>query len=80
MVTVTGRVWPGCTVAEVGENVIVPAADLLDVVDQQSGEGRFRWWHARHGGTAELATAASDRYGDVAWVVTKEQVIAGLTE
>jgi hypothetical protein len=60
---------------QIGDNVIEPAADLLDLVDQQSGEGRFRWWHARHGGSAELATAAGERYGDVAWVVTKEQVI-----
>ena len=41
----------------------------------QSGEGRFRWWHARHGAADELAKAATERYEDVAWVVTREQVI-----
>ena len=27
----------------------IPAPELLDLVAQQSGEGRFRWWHARQG-------------------------------
>ena len=38
-------------------------ADLLDLVAMQSGEGRFRWWHARHGAADELAKAATERYG-----------------
>ena len=59
----------------VGENVIEPAPDLLDLVVQQSGEGRFRWWHARHGSADDLAKGALERYEDLAWVVTKEQVI-----
>ena len=45
------------------------------MVAQQSGEGRFRWWHARHGSADELAKAAADRYEDVAWVVTRDQVL-----
>ena len=45
------------------------------MVAQQSGEGRFRWWHARHGAVDDLAKASGERYEDVAWVVTKEQVI-----
>ena len=31
---------------EVGDRVIAPDPDLLDMVALQSGEGRFRWWHA----------------------------------
>ena len=34
---------------EVGDRIIEPDADLLAMVAQQSGEGRFRWWHARPG-------------------------------
>ena len=41
----------------------------------QSGEGRFRWWHARPGSADDLAKAAAERYEDLAWVVTREQVI-----
>ncbi|HEU4841507.1 MAG TPA: alkaline phosphatase family protein [Ilumatobacteraceae bacterium] len=60
---------------QVGDNVIIPDRALLDMVAQQSGEGRFRWWHARHGSVDDLAKAAAERYEDVAWVVTREQVI-----
>ena len=61
---------------EVGDHVIVPDPSLLAMVAMQSGEGRFRWWHADRGaGDDLLAKAATERYGDVAWVVTQEQVI-----
>ncbi len=60
---------------EVGDRIIEPEADLLAMVAQQSGEGRFRWLHARPGTADDLAKAAVERYEDVAWVVTKEQTI-----
>jgi Type I phosphodiesterase / nucleotide pyrophosphatase len=60
---------------EVGDRVIAPDPDLLDMVALQSGEGRFRWWHASRGATAELLAGATARYGDVAWVVTREQTV-----
>jgi hypothetical protein len=59
---------------EVGDRVIVPDPGLLAMVWVQSGEGRFRWWHADRGRVDELAKAAIDAYGDVAWIVTREQV------
>jgi hypothetical protein len=49
---------------------------VLDLVELQSGEGRFRWLHARSGAAADLLDAASDLYRDVAWVVPLEQVRA----
>ncbi|MET0143837.1 MAG: alkaline phosphatase family protein [Ilumatobacteraceae bacterium] len=58
----------------VGDAIIEPDRDLLAMVTQQSGEGRFRWWHTK-GAADDLAKAAGERYEDVAWVVTKEQVI-----
>lgn len=58
---------------EVGDNIIVPDADLLESVTMQSGEGRFRWWHTA--AASELAAAATERYGDVAWVRTRAQVL-----
>jgi len=60
---------------EVGDNVIDPAPALLAMVSAQSGEGRFRWWHTLRTSPDELAKAAIDVYGDVAWVVTKEQTL-----
>ena len=60
---------------QVGEQIVEPDPDLLDLVAQQSGEGRFRWWHARPGSADDLAKATNERYEDVAWVVTREQVI-----
>ncbi|MEZ5380917.1 MAG: alkaline phosphatase family protein [Microthrixaceae bacterium] len=60
---------------DVGDNTISPARDVMNMVDFQSGEGRFRWLHAKAGATAELAALCAERYGDVAWVVTRDQTI-----
>jgi hypothetical protein len=73
----------GCTLlitadhgqVEVGDRIIQPSPDVLRLVAQQSGEGRFRWWHAARGAAAELIAAAEERYADVAWVVTRDQVL-----
>ena len=58
----------------VGDNIIHPAAELLAMVRVQSGEGRFRWLHARPGAQADLL-AASQAHADVAWIVSREQVV-----
>lgn len=58
----------------VGDNTVVPAPSILGHVRHQSGEGRFRWLHARRGQEAALADACAV-HGDIAWVVTKERVI-----
>jgi hypothetical protein len=60
---------------QVGDNLIAPARELLAMVAQQSGEGRFRWWHARSGAKAALLEAATAAYADVAWVVSRDQVL-----
>ncbi|MDP9387593.1 MAG: alkaline phosphatase family protein [Actinomycetota bacterium] len=52
-------------------------AELMGDVDLLSGEGRFRWLHARPGTADRLADAARRRYGDVAWVVTRREVVDG---
>jgi hypothetical protein len=61
---------------EVGENVVKPSSDLLELVTLQSGEGRFRWYHARRGATDELVAAAESEFGATGWVRTREQLIA----
>jgi predicted AlkP superfamily pyrophosphatase or phosphodiesterase len=53
---------------EVGENLVGLAKDVLDHVAFQSGEGRFRWLHARPGHAGDLLEVATELYEDVAWV------------
>ena len=60
---------------EVGDRVLVPDPAVMAMVATQSGEGRFRWWHVNRASVDELAKAAIDAYGDVAWIVTREQVL-----
>jgi hypothetical protein len=59
----------------VGTNTLPPNPEVLAMTAYQSGEGRFRWLHARDGVQVELLARASAHHADVAWVVSKEQVI-----
>lgn len=58
----------------VGANTLPPAPDVLALIRSQSGEGRFRWLHARRGAEADLL-AAAQVHSDVAWVVSREQTL-----
>lgn len=60
---------------QVGANTLPPATELARFVHHSSGEGRFRWLHARPGAAADLAAAALELHGDVAWIVTREQTL-----
>lgn len=59
---------------QVGDNIIRPSADLLRLVSGQSGEGRFRWFHARSG-IDELVQALEAELGGTGWIRTREQLI-----
>lgn len=59
----------------VGSNTRPPHPDVLRLVHHSSGEGRFRWLHARSGAARELLEVAAERHGDVAWVVSREQTL-----
>lgn len=50
--------------------------DVLTLVRSMTGEGRFRWLHARPGAKADLVDAAQEKHGHHAWVVSREQAIA----
>ena len=56
---------------QVGDRIVLPDPDLLAMVAMQSGEGRFRWLHATPGAADDLLKAATERYEDVAWVVSR---------
>ena len=60
----------------VGSNTRVPHADVQRLTRSASGEGRFRWLHAKPGAAADLLAAATEHHSDVAWVVSREQAIA----
>lgn len=59
----------------VGDNMITPARDVLDEVSFQSGEGRFRWLHARSGRIDHLLAAAHDHHDADAWILSQEQMV-----
>ncbi len=59
----------------VGDNVLTPDERLLALVHHQSGEGRFRWLHARAGAAGELLAAATEAHSPVAWVRSRQQII-----
>jgi predicted AlkP superfamily pyrophosphatase or phosphodiesterase len=60
---------------EVGTSARLPGPELLAAVELLSGEGRFRWLHARRGAIADVVKAAEEAHGDEAWVRTREQMI-----
>jgi predicted AlkP superfamily pyrophosphatase or phosphodiesterase len=60
---------------EVGANVVPIAPDVIAHVSLQSGEGRFRWLHARPGRGSALVEASIAAHADTAWVRTRDQVV-----
>ena len=60
---------------DVGPNVELLGADIMAGVHFLSGEGRFRWLHARPGAAEDLLAATSERYGRSTWVMTRTQLI-----
>ena len=59
----------------VGEQVVVLDAGIMEHVSLLSGEGRFRWLHARAGHAEDLLGAAASSVGDVAWVRSRQEVV-----
>jgi Type I phosphodiesterase / nucleotide pyrophosphatase len=62
---------------QVGTNLVTPAPELLRMTKGASGEGRFRWLHAKPGAAGELLAAATEAHADVAWVVSRSETIEG---
>ena len=60
---------------QVGERIVHPSAELLRLCRQQSGEGRFRWLHARPGAHQELLELAREQHGHHAWVHSRTELI-----
>ena len=61
---------------DVGRSVVPLHADIVGETTLLSGEGRFRWLHARPGAAERLVHRARAHYGDVAWVHTRDELEA----
>lgn len=59
----------------VGSNTMPLHPDVQRLTRFQSGEGRFRWLHARPGAADELRAAAESCHGDIAWVRSRAEVV-----
>ena len=60
---------------DVGPNVEVIGQELMAGIRYFSGEGRFRWLHTRPGATDDVMAAATERYRESTWVVTRDQAV-----
>jgi len=60
---------------DVGTRLELLGREAMASVRFLSGEGRFRWLHARPGADADLLAEVTERYGDSTWVMTRDQVI-----
>jgi hypothetical protein len=60
---------------QVGDHVVDLPGEVLSHVAMQSGEGRFRWLHARAGRAADLQAAAAELLGEQAWVRSRAEAI-----
>lgn len=60
---------------DVGANLIELHPDVMSHVSFQSGEGRFRWLHARPGRVEALAEAAAAHHSDTGWVRLRDQTV-----
>lgn len=59
---------------DVGRSAELPANEVLDASRLVSGEGRFRWFHAKPGATNDLYEAALGAHGDSAWIRTSDEI------
>jgi hypothetical protein len=60
---------------DVGPRVEMFGRDAMAMSRFFSGEGRFRWVHARPGAQADLAALLEETYATTTWVATREQIM-----
>jgi hypothetical protein len=62
---------------DIADRAVAIDADVMAMTSNHSGEPRFHWLHARDGvGAEELAAAAREAHGHLAWVRTRDEAIA----
>ena len=58
---------------QVGSRNLDIDADIVELCDAFSGEGRFRWLHAKDD-PAKLLDMCRERFGELAWVRSREEI------
>ncbi len=58
-----------------GPNSWRDLGDIADLIDACSGDGRFRYLHARRGMAKELLEGAKAIHGEYAWIRSKEELL-----
>jgi hypothetical protein len=61
---------------DVGDNIVTIRPEVGRLTQSLSGEGRFRWLHARPGCRPALLEAARAQHSDTGWVRSREEVVA----
>lgn len=62
---------------DVGERIERLHPEVMSHLDFQSGEARFRWLHALDGAAVDLLGAARAHHSDLAWVLSRDEIIDG---
>jgi predicted AlkP superfamily pyrophosphatase or phosphodiesterase len=60
---------------DVGDHIVALAPEVMGAASLLSGEGRFRWLHARPGLEGRLLETARELYCRQAWVRTREEAV-----
>ncbi|HWD50971.1 MAG TPA: alkaline phosphatase family protein [Acidimicrobiales bacterium] len=60
---------------DIGTNVELLGREVMGATRFLSGEGRFRWLHARPGAAGDLLATVDERYRDTTWVMTRDQLV-----
>ncbi|MDP8976677.1 MAG: alkaline phosphatase family protein [Actinomycetota bacterium] len=60
---------------QVGTSILELDEELMGGVELLSGEGRFRWLHARPGAANRVLEGARDRFAHLAWVRSREELV-----
>lgn len=60
---------------QVGRNVLDIDPEIVALCETFSGEGRFRWMHTKPELVETVKQMATERHGDVAWVLSKDEMI-----
>ena len=60
---------------EIGNRIELFGREAMGMTRFFSGEGRFRWVHAKPGAHTDLVALLQESYGDTTWVRTRDQLI-----
>jgi hypothetical protein len=60
---------------DIGQNLELLGREPMAAVRFMSGEGRFRWLHAREGAAEDLRAMVAERYRESTWVLHRDELI-----